>query len=89
MTKEKYSAFVAEVSEIMGLGKPIDILKLCVITDRFINPYQKRITELETQIEKMKCCSNCNGINAIGLRTEKCKFCMRNKALSEWELKND
>lgn len=48
-----------------------------------------KIRLLEEQIEKMKCCSNCNGINAIGLRTEKCKFCMRSKALSEWELKND
>lgn len=44
-----------------------------------------KVTELEKQIEKMKCCGNCNGI-INGIRQEKCKFCMRSKLLSEWEL---
>ena len=57
--KDKYSVFITEVSEIMGLGKPIDIIKLCGVTDSFFQPLNKRIEELKQQIEKMKCCSNC------------------------------
>lgn len=53
--KEKYSAFISDVSEILGLGKPIDILKLCMVTDRFFKPLQNQVKELEAQIEKMKC----------------------------------
>ena len=61
--KEKYSAFISDVSEILGLGKPIDILKLCMVTDRFFKPLQNQVKELEAQIEKMKCCENCNHKN--------------------------
>ena len=57
--KEKYSAFISDVSEILGLGKPVDILKLCMVTDRFFKPLQNQVKELEEQIEKMKCCSKC------------------------------
>ena len=45
--KNKYSTFIAEISEILGLGKPIDILKLCATTDSFFQPLEKRIAELE------------------------------------------
>ena len=52
----------------------------------------KQAKKLEIQIEKMKCCGNCNGVheigikteNQIGIKTEKCKNC---KNLSEWELR--
>lgn len=64
--KEKYSAFISDVSEILGLGKPIDILKLCMITDRFFKPLQNQVKELEEQIEKMKCCGNCKHRYFIG-----------------------
>lgn len=47
--KDKYSVFIAEISEIMGLGKPIDILKLCATTDSFFRPLKKRIEELEKE----------------------------------------
>lgn len=92
--KNKYSSFITEISEILGLGKPVDILKLCATTDLFFQPLEKRISEteetidklqvqnnwlegcklelaehlgkandriseLEQQIEKMKCCQNC------------------------------
>jgi hypothetical protein len=74
MTKEelknKYSAFITEISEILGLGKPIDILKLCATTDLFFQPLEKhieeltdKVKELEAQIEKMKCCGNCDNWN--------------------------
>ena len=61
--KEKYSAFISDVSEILGLGKPIDILKLCMVTDRFFKPLQNQVKELEEQIEKMKCCEMCKHKN--------------------------
>lgn len=52
--KDKYSTFIADISEILGLGKPVDILKLCMTTDRFFKPYQNRIAELEKQIAELK-----------------------------------
>ena len=52
-------------------------------------PREKRIAELEAQIEKMKCCGNCNGILDGGRRAEKCRHCMDSKKLSEWELANE
>lgn len=41
--------------------------------------YQKHITRLQNQIEKMKCCSNCNG----KFLSTRCKQCVDN---SNWEL---
>ena len=52
--KDKYSAFIAEISEIMGLGKPIDILKLCATTDLFFRPLENRITDLEKENAELK-----------------------------------
>lgn len=45
--KEKYGAFLNKVSEILGLNKPVDVLKLCAVTDEYIAPFQKHISELE------------------------------------------
>ena len=47
--KEKYKAYINDVSGLLGLGKPIDILKLCIITDAFFLPLQKCIEELEEE----------------------------------------
>ena len=52
--KEKYSAFVTEISEILGLGKPVDIIKLCVATDHFFKPLQNQIKELQEENERLK-----------------------------------
>lgn len=53
MTKDemenKSRAFIAEISEILELGKPIDILKLCATTDLFFKPLEERIAELEKE----------------------------------------
>ena len=58
MTKDemenKSRAFITEISEILGLGKPIDILKLCATTDLFFKPLEERITELEKEIAELK-----------------------------------
>ena len=48
--KNKYSAFITEISEILGLGKPVDILKLCATTDLFFRPLEKQIKELEEKV---------------------------------------
>lgn len=55
----------------------------------YMNKQKDYITELNKQIDKMKCCGNCNGIIEGGIRTKKCKICMSGKDLSQWELKND
>lgn len=47
--KNKYSTFITKISEILGLGKPIDVLKLCATTDLFFQPLKKRIEELEKE----------------------------------------
>ena len=47
--KNKYGDFITKISEILGLGRPVDILKLCATTDLFFQPLEKRIAELEAQ----------------------------------------
>ena len=58
MTKDemenKSRAFIIEISEILGLGKPIDILKLCATTDLFFKPLEEQITELEKENAELK-----------------------------------
>ncbi len=58
MTKDemenKSRAFIAEISKILGLGKPIDILKICATTDLFFKPLEERITELEKENAELK-----------------------------------
>lgn len=57
--KNRYTAFLNEVCELLGLNKPIDVLRLCQITDDYLAPFQKRIQELETELDKVKCCAFC------------------------------
>ena len=52
--KEKYANFLDKVSEILGLNKPIDVLKLCVITDEYFKPIEKHIAELEKENAELK-----------------------------------
>ena len=58
MTKDemenKARAFITEISEILGLVKPIDILKLCATTDLFFKPLEERVTELEKENAELK-----------------------------------
>ena len=58
MTKDemenKSRAFITEISEILGLEKPIDILKLCATIDLFFKPLEERITELEKENAELK-----------------------------------
>lgn len=96
LEKEKYTAFLAEVSDILGLGKPVDILKLCAITDGFIRPYQERIAELEKAIERMRCCENCKYTSYWGNELH-CNYGMKEalqedklvecKNMDKWEIK--
>ena len=73
MTKEelknKYSAFITEISEILGLGKPVDILKLCATTDLFFQPLEKRIEELEHQLTHRNCVDCSNHSSKLKMRT--------------------
>ena len=95
--KEKYRAFVSEISEILGLGKSVDVIKLCVVTDRFFKPLQNQIKQLqeenaklEAQIEKMKCCMNCVSYHKdneypCNIGNNECSF--NHNCCDCWELK--
>ena len=52
--ENKSRVFITEISEILGLGKPIDILKLCATTDLFFKPLEERIIELEKENAELK-----------------------------------
>ena len=52
--ENKSRVFITEISEILGLGKPIDILKLCATTDLFFKPLEERIVELEKENTELK-----------------------------------
>ena len=52
--KEKYASFLDKVSEILGLNKPVDILRLCAVTDEYLRPIEKHITELEKENAELK-----------------------------------
>jgi len=52
--KEKYANFLDKVSEILGLNKPVDILKLCAVTDEYFKPIEKHIADLEKKNVKLK-----------------------------------
>lgn len=57
--KEKYANFLNKVSEILGLNRPVDILRLCAVTDEYFQPIEKRIAELEEKISVLLSCKNC------------------------------
>ena len=52
--KEKYANFLDKVSEILGLNKPVDILRLCAVTDEYFKPIEQRIAELEKENIELK-----------------------------------
>lgn len=41
--------------------------------------------QLRKQVDKMKNCSNCNGIINGGIRTERCEHCIKDKDFRYWE----
>ena len=64
--KEKYREFVSKISEILGLEKPVDVVKLCVVTNHFFKPLQNQIKDLQKQNEDLQkqisillSCKNC------------------------------
>lgn len=57
--KEKYANFLSKVSEILGLNRPVDILRLCAVTDEYFRPIEKRIAELEEKTSVLLSCENC------------------------------
>lgn len=52
--KEKYANFLDKISEILTLNKPVDILRLCAVTDEYLRPIEKHITELEKENAELK-----------------------------------
>lgn len=64
---------------------------LCECYDEaFIKGYQlseKRIEELEAQIEKMKCCDNCRYCNKLGEANSNSSNCKKCNWVSNWKLR--
>ena len=51
----------------------------------YFEQLENRIMQLRKQIDKMKNCSNCNGIIKGGIRAERCKPCIKGKDFRYWE----
>lgn len=60
--------------------------KNCAKSDCEVLKILKENEQLKAQIEKMKNCSNCNGIIKGGLRNERCKICIKDTTFGFWEL---
>ncbi|MBQ2678790.1 MAG: hypothetical protein IJF98_01180 [Firmicutes bacterium] len=89
--KEKYANFLDKVSEILGLNKPIDVLRLCAVTDEYFKPIEKRIAELEEENEKLK--KRCGNYEMQLSQMEKgtCDICReteKDKRIEELEKEN-
>ena len=89
--KEKYANFLNEVSGILGLNKPVDVLRLCAVTDEYFKPIEKRIAELEEENEKLK--KRCGKYEMKISKMEKgtCDICReteKDKRIEELEKEN-
>ena len=49
--KDAYVRFVDEIAEILGLAKPVDVLRLCAVTDDYLKPFQARLDAAEKLAE--------------------------------------
>lgn len=83
MTKDemenKSRAFITEISEILGLGKPIDILKLCATTELFFRPLEERIIELEKENAELK-----QAKTIAQLNLDNSKLVIENESFCKW-----
>ena len=52
--QECYTKFINEVSEILGIGKPADILKLCKAASIFEHEIATQAFDAGREYEKMK-----------------------------------
>ena len=52
--QESYTKFINEVSEILGIGKPADILKLCKAASIFEHEIATQAFDAGREYEKMK-----------------------------------
>lgn len=77
--KETYSAFASEISEILGLEKPVDVLKLCIVTDRFLRPVQNHIKRLQEENEQYEHTIHQNNDTIGKLQAENAKLKRQNK----------
>lgn len=83
MTKDemenKSRAFITEISEILGLEKPIDILKLCATTELFFRPLEERIIELEKENAELK-----QAKTIAQLNLDNSKLVIENESFCKW-----
>lgn len=68
-------------NRLSNIGEAIGSIAL-----EYIVELEKENEQLKAQIEKMKNCSNCNGIIKGGLSNERCKICIKDTIFGFWEL---
>lgn len=80
MTKEEYCDFCYEKERFPTLKQENEQLakRICEL--------QSDLSKAKSQIEKMKNCSNYNGIIKGGLSNERCKICIKDTTFGFWEL---
>ena len=86
---EHYKSFIAGAnlihSQLAEKDKQINNLQIMLQAEREVRcneDYLKKVTELEAQIEKMKCCDNCD--YASGLFNTCIQNCIRR---NKWKMK--
>ena len=52
MTESEKEAYIRFVDEILGLFKPVDVPRLCDVTDNCLKPFRARIEAAEELAEK-------------------------------------
>ena len=92
MTKEELKNKATGNKIITPLQVFIKKIKLMIIKEKENEQLKQEnkqlkntIIQLRKQVDKMKNCSNCNGIIKGGMRTERCEFCIKDKDFRYWE----
>lgn len=93
MAKEKLekeaTEYANENKEVYGSDEYADITDYNNIKEAYLagaEPREKRIVELETQIEKMKCCGNCENEDDDSWHDSPCDGC---ENYTHWKLRGN
>lgn len=65
--KENYADFLDQMCEILGLKRPIDIIKLCKVVDEYLKPFETRIAAYKLMLANHKKKSSAHHITDFGV----------------------
>lgn len=82
--KEKYNNFLNMVCEVLGVNKPVDVLKVCAISDEYITPLQNQIKQLgerclQLQKDKGNLIDRCRELEQQIEKMQNCRNCKNEK----------